>query len=43
MLAGCSGRQPEMDRALELRSRILGESCSFTARITAVPMNLLPF
>lgn len=36
MLTGCSSGRQAIDRALELRSRLLGGSgCSFTAKITA--------
>ena len=35
LLAGCGAGTGEMDRAMELRARLLRESCSFTAQITA--------
>lgn len=35
MLAGCSGKDAELERAMDLRARLLVSSCSFDARITA--------
>ena len=35
MLTGCSETQNRIDRAVELRSRLLRSSCSFTAEVTA--------
>lgn len=36
ILAGCSGTQKEMERAMSLRTKLLGsEECTFTAEITA--------
>lgn len=35
MLTGCSETQNRIDRAMELRSRLLRSGCSFTAEVTA--------
>ena len=36
ILSGCSGTQKEMDRAMSLRTKLLGsQECTFTAEITA--------
>ena len=35
LLCGCTIRYPDLDRAAALRSRFLGESCSFDATVTA--------
>ena len=35
LLGGCAAGNREMDRAMELRSRILTEPCTFSAQITA--------
>lgn len=35
LLCGCANAQNQINRAVELRSRLLGSSCSFTVAITA--------
>ena len=35
MLSGCSGKNAELDRAIELRMKLLSADCSFDAKITA--------
>ncbi len=35
LLTGCSGKNQEMDRAMNLRSRLLAKSVSFDAQVTA--------
>lgn len=35
LLAGCSGKQEEMDRAMALRSKLLAQGAAFDAEITA--------
>lgn len=35
LLSGCTGKDAELQRAMELRTRLLGACCSFDAEITA--------
>lgn len=35
MLCGCSGKEAELERAMNLRAKLLSSSCSFDAEITA--------
>ena len=35
MLTGCGGHQQELERAMDLRAKLLASSCSFDAEITA--------
>ncbi len=35
LLAGCSGKHEEMDRAMALRSKLLAQGAAFDAEITA--------
>ncbi len=35
MLAGCSGKEEELERAMDLRAKLLAASCTFDAEITA--------
>lgn len=35
LLTGCAGKEAELDRAMELRAKLLGSCCTFDAEITA--------